>query len=166
MSPCHLPPFQVKLRDLSRTRLHNRPGSHGMQRLDPTGRPDRRISRRPAPKPLRRTTPATPTPHTPHRPGPVASHNTMAHPATRPTDTRHHANHTPAKHDTAIQPAVSTPDGILDDLHLERGEYLGDGIARTAGGIPYDPITGQLLTDTDIPAPHTCQHVPDAGISL
>ena len=27
-----------------------------------------------------------------------------------------------------------------DDLHRERGEYVGDGIARTAGGVPYNPL--------------------------
>lgn len=30
--------------------------------------------------------------------------------------------------------------GDYDDLHWERGEYVGDGIARTAGGIPYNPL--------------------------
>lgn len=27
-----------------------------------------------------------------------------------------------------------------DDLHWERGEYVGDGIPRTAGGVPYNPL--------------------------
>lgn len=30
--------------------------------------------------------------------------------------------------------------GDCDDLHWERGEYVGDGIARTAGGIPHNPL--------------------------
>jgi hypothetical protein len=34
---------------------------------------------------------------------------------------------------------------LLDDLQPERGEYVGDGIARTAGGQPYDPVSGMIL---------------------
>jgi hypothetical protein len=34
---------------------------------------------------------------------------------------------------------------LLDDLQPERGEYVGDGIVRTAGGQPCDPVSGMIL---------------------
>lgn len=34
------------------------------------------------------------------------------------------------------------------DVNPERGEYMGDGIPRTAGGFPYEPLSGSPITDT------------------
>lgn len=46
---------------------------------------------------------------------------------------------------TATRPHTTPVQAVADynDLDTSRGEYIGDGIARTAEGIPYDPETGR-----------------------
>lgn len=36
---------------------------------------------------------------------------------------------------------------MRDDVDVAKGEYIGGGIPRTAGGIPYDPLKG--MPDSD-----------------
>lgn len=46
---------------------------------------------------------------------------------------RYHAAHLP-------EPGDRTRPATLLDVIVERGEFVGDGVARTAGGFRYEPL--------------------------